>query len=800
MSFERNNSRDSKHSSDSEDMKDLNLDKDDEDIEFEEEKELDEEEDLPSHKKNKKKTRNKDLDINIMKYKVDGSILPPYLSQTKNKFPLSRKLGGKVQYRSSSSSSSSSSDELNMKIKRDLAENLNQKLTNFEKEQSKSQKEIFENNFNVLKNDFKIIEQYEQIILKDTSIDIMFIMDLTGSMQAFLSEAKHNIKKVTEEIIEIHPGAKIRLSFVGYRDFDSIEDIRDYEIVDFTEDINEFTSSIKNLDCYGGGDQPEDVAGGLNEALKLDWKSNAKYVVLVCDAPCHGKKYHDINIDDFGEGDPSGLVIEDLMLKFKNMNITFYCIEINDSTKKMFEIMKKVYDDENRFSVELVGSATEKLTGFVAFTASELLGNAKYDKFSFEQVLNQFRKESIDKIMKKYNQQSENIIDKEKDEDLVTQALINQLDNINIEGEDKKLIEFINRMSNLDLENKKKNEEKDNEDNNYIILDFVQDYFLMNQGEDINYKISGLTYNKNNIKGINSFIKPDIIEQTFNTKIKINFGFPNNKIDSNYNYINFYDNKLCKENTGLIPKKIKKELFTNNKLLVKEFCLNDLICEQIADYFNIEIKPESNNFIKFKKNVIYFKEEQNSNDSDNINKVIISDISLNFPNFFSEIPTKRILQAFTHFSYQITYGEMIIKDFILDKDFKKITDYNIYYLKENGYKKILEFFSGHACSDICKFLGLVHPRKKKSLNEIENYQQFYNQKFLIRYKLCKCCSIPIRKISDENYCCKCSCEKIKSIKKKVCQECHSLFDFSYYECNSQLVDYPNRCKKCTKLF
>ena len=324
MSFKRNNPNDS---SDSEDMKDINLSKDDEDTEFQEEKEDDD-----YSNSNPKKNKNKDKDINKIGSELEGPLLPPYLSQSRNKNPFERKIGKKMLFKSSSSSSSS--DELEKKIKKDLAENLNQKLTNFEKEQSQSQKDIFENNFNILKNDFKIIEEYEQIILKDTSIDIMFIMDLTGSMQAFLSEAKHNIKKVTEEIIEIHPGAKIRLSFVGYRDFEKKGDKREYEIVDFTEDINKFISSIKILDCYGGGDQPEDIAGALNKALKLDWKSNAKYVVLVCDAPCHGKKYHDIYIDDFGEGDPDGLVIEDLMLKFKNMNITFYCIEINESTKK----------------------------------------------------------------------------------------------------------------------------------------------------------------------------------------------------------------------------------------------------------------------------------------------------------------------------------------------------------------------------------------------------------------------------------------------------------------------------------
>jgi len=767
-------------SSDSEDMKDNNLDKDDEDIEFQEEKEIEDDEDYNEDENiDKKKSKNKDNS---------------YFNQSKNKkiFPLIKKHSRRISFQSSSDSSS---DELNIKIKKDLAENLNNQLSDFQKSQSKSQKEIFENNFNVLKNDFKIIEQYEQIILKDTSIDIMFIMDLTGSMGAFLSEAKHNIKKVTEEIIDINPGAKIRLSFIGYRDFDNKEDKRDYEIINFTENIDDFILKMKKLECYGGGDQPEDIVGALNEGLKLEWKSNAKYVVLVCDAPCHGKKYHDIYFDNFEDGDPSGLTIEDLILKFKKMNITFYCIEINDTTQKMFNIMKSIYDDENKFSVELVGSASEKLTTFVAFSASELLGNSKYSQCSFWDVLNKFRKESIEKIMKKYNQKNNNININNND-DYITQSLINQLDNINLEGEDKKLVEFINRMSNLELNNKNsvKEEEKQNEDNNYVNLEFNQEYFFLNQGVDVNYKINGITYNKNNIKGIHDFMSPEIIEQTFNTNIKINFGFPNSKKDIDYNYINFYDNKLFKEGEGLIPKKIKKEYINNIKIFAKNYCLNDLICEQIADYFNIEIKPESNNFIKFKKNVIYEKEDK---DNDN-NKIIISDIGLSFPQSISEIPNKRILQAFTHFSYQLTYGELIITDLNLDKNKRKILEYKIYFLKENGYKKILEFFSSHVCNDICKYLGLVHPRKKK--NPIEINEQFYSRKYVIKYKLCKCCSIPIRKMNNENYCCKCTCEKIKTIRKKVCQDCHALFDYSFYEYNSELINYPIRCKKCIKIF
>ena len=171
------------------------LKKDDEDLEKEMEEEI--ENSIKNEAKNKKPL-------------ITENTFP-------RRFPLMRKKARKISFQSSSSSS----DELDKKIKKDLEENFFHKLTEFQKNKAKSDKEYFESNFTILKNDFKIIQECEELIFKDTSIDIMFIMDLTGSMGGFLSEAKRNIKKITEEISDHNPGSKIRLSFIGYRDFDT---------------------------------------------------------------------------------------------------------------------------------------------------------------------------------------------------------------------------------------------------------------------------------------------------------------------------------------------------------------------------------------------------------------------------------------------------------------------------------------------------------------------------------------------------------------------------------------------------
>ena len=533
MSNSSNEENSNSDESDSQDKENSYLKKDDEDLE----KEMEEDEDNLNKLNSIKEKKKKEIKIPI----VTENMFP-------RKFPLMRKKARKLSFQLSSSSS----DELDKKIKKDLEENFLEKLTEFQKNKAKSDKEYFESNFNILKNDFKIIQQCEELIFKDTSIDIMFIMDLTGSMGGFLSEAKRNIKKITEEISDHNPGSTIRLSFIGYRDFDNKEDIRKYEIINFTEDIENIISTIKKYECYGGGDQPEDIAGALNQALKMDWKSSAKYVILVCDAPCHGSKYHDIYIDSFKDGDPAGYQIENLMEKFKSMNITFYCVEINNSTKKMFDIMKKVYNDDEKFSIENIGNSYEKLSFFVAFSASELLGNTKYNKFNFSNVLEKCRKDSIEQIMKKYNKNNNN---KNNNDESLTKNLINELENMNLDGEDKKLIQFINRMNNLNIDN---NNNTNNE--NYEFIEFNEKDIIDLLNKDKNYKIIGLTYIKNDKKSFNNFKEPIEIEQSFNTNITIYNIIP---LENNSEEIKiiFSDNNLGKNLEGIIPKKIEKKKF-----------------------------------------------------------------------------------------------------------------------------------------------------------------------------------------------------------------------------------------------
>jgi hypothetical protein len=168
----------------------------------------------------------------------------------------------------------------------------------------------------------------------------------------------------------------------------------------------------------------------------------------------------------------------------------------------------------------------------------------------------------------------------------------------------------------------------------------------------------------------------------------------------------------------------------------------------MADYFNILINeklPNLKQFIKFQRHILYEIDLDNSTLLDDFflnNKYIISEDSTSIQLNTSVPPTKRVLQNFSHFSYQISGGQLFVTDINYDKELKKVTEYKIYNLKGEGYKKILEFFSDHICDNTCKILKLVNPRKK--LNPINVNENFFMDRYTLDIYLCECCSCPIQ--------------------------------------------------------
>ena len=103
---------------------------------------------------------------------------------------------------------------------------------------------------------------------------------------------KQDIEQIINESRSQFGIDSFRVGFVAYRDW--FGDGERIESLPFTQSIDEFKQFVGNLKAQGGDDAAEDVLGGLQSSINLNWKSNIKILYHICDAPPHGTIYHDL--------------------------------------------------------------------------------------------------------------------------------------------------------------------------------------------------------------------------------------------------------------------------------------------------------------------------------------------------------------------------------------------------------------------------------------------------------------------------------------------------------------------------
>ncbi|EAR88738.2 mhck/ef2 kinase domain protein (macronuclear) [Tetrahymena thermophila SB210] len=213
----------------------------------------------------------------------------------------------------------------------------------------KIQLQMFQDNLSEIYEDFQVILPYEQKINQKkkvsnlTSCDLMIVLDCTGSMQSWISACKQNILKIIQNVKQQFQGSELRVGIVAYRDHCDTQRIEMYPFINQDyENLEKFISSLK---ATGGGDEPEDLAGALETAINLfEWKSQAKTMIIITDAPCHGDTYHNSN-DHYPQGCPNGIDIEEYIYIIGKKGIDLNVIDIQSQTNKMYEIFSKIYED-----------------------------------------------------------------------------------------------------------------------------------------------------------------------------------------------------------------------------------------------------------------------------------------------------------------------------------------------------------------------------------------------------------------------------------------------------------------------
>eukprot|EP01043_Picozoa_sp_COSAG02_P011089 COSAG02_NODE_403_length_23058_cov_12.124134_6_plen_797_part_00 len=192
--------------------------------------------------------------------------------------------------------------------------------------------------------------------MPDGPFDLVLMLDCTGSMGCWIAESKKKLISITEQISCWFPDGEggLRVGFVAYRD---INDRDQYVIVDPTSNFDELLEAINAQSASGGGDTPEDIAGAFHKVLQLPLREEAtKLLVHICDAPCHGTRYHSAD-DTYPKGDPDGRDPEQLLAQMAARGIDYVLFDVDPGgmlLEKMKQLFKEAYDGAvGRTSLEM---------------------------------------------------------------------------------------------------------------------------------------------------------------------------------------------------------------------------------------------------------------------------------------------------------------------------------------------------------------------------------------------------------------------------------------------------------------
>ena len=119
-------------------------------------------------------------------------------------------------------------------------------------------------------------------------IEVVFVLDTTGSMSGLIAAAKEKIWSIAASMAQADPAPEIRVGLVAYRDRG---DAYVTQVVDLSADLDSMYAKLMDFRAAGGGDGPEAVNQALDDAVqRLSWSDDEntyKVIFLVGDAPPH---------------------------------------------------------------------------------------------------------------------------------------------------------------------------------------------------------------------------------------------------------------------------------------------------------------------------------------------------------------------------------------------------------------------------------------------------------------------------------------------------------------------------------
>lgn len=154
-------------------------------------------------------------------------------------------------------------------------------------------------------NQTPLVQKYQGGMGKDYTVDMVFCIDATGSMENFDGSQKKIINMVKENALSFYADlmrkmdekhkriSQLRVRVIAFRDYlaDGEEAMLVTDFFTLPEQAAAFESCINSISAKGGGDIPEDGLEALAYAMKSKWTTEGtdqrRVIVVWTDARTH---------------------------------------------------------------------------------------------------------------------------------------------------------------------------------------------------------------------------------------------------------------------------------------------------------------------------------------------------------------------------------------------------------------------------------------------------------------------------------------------------------------------------------
>ena len=232
------------------------------------------------------------------------------------------------------------------------------------------------------------------------TIDVCFVLDLTGSMGQWIDQCKSHVKSIIHSLKDDLAVRTVRVAFCGYRDWGERNSPHASRVVttDFVElaEVDTITRAIGREQASGGGDGPEDVIVAIEAVNRFTWCGDVRVCVFIADAPAHGYA-PGRGGDDFPRGlcpdqhTPLPELIDRMAI---GHGVDLLCTKLAGYTDDMFAMFRERYrqadtsgvgfgvlpieDSAHKFKAAILGSLSTALCTLIA-PATDLAGVQTFD-------------------------------------------------------------------------------------------------------------------------------------------------------------------------------------------------------------------------------------------------------------------------------------------------------------------------------------------------------------------------------------------------------------------------------------